>query len=1054
MELIDNYQQAVEYFKLKDFDRAQEILSGLLAENPTDIDALNFLGMIMLYAGRYKEAISYLERAIAIYEPHPVAHYNLGLCLQHLKDSEGACTHYKRAVDLKPDYIDAINNLGVAFLDLKEYAEAEKQFKTAIAMQPDNGKAFNNRGNLFYKQNKFDLAEKDYQTALKLEPGNPEFNFNLGNCYMQKKDFNKALTYFYRAAELNPTGNIVYNNIGLALFKLHRLKEAVMSFKRALNNDPQNAEVYFNLACCYRELGEPGNTKENFNSAIECYIKAFKINPDLKAALINIGNIFKKLGREKEAEQYYEKVSDDSNTKVTAFTNLGVETMMLGQVEEAMGYFNFAINVNNNITEPHYNKSHALLIKGNFTEGWKEYEWRKKRKEFHPREFSKPELVSGIDVKGKRILIYDEQGLGDAIQFIRFLPLLINQGANVIFECNASLYELFMKFKCNMSIIKREENKEPDIEYDYQIALLSLPLYFNLTIENFNQGIPYLFADTLSIKKMSMFIGGRSDFNIGIVWGGNPNHTGDNKRSCKLSYFKSLLAIEDIKLFALQKGIPLQQVFEIDFPLVVLNDHLSTLMDTAGAIENLDLIITIDTSIAHLAGAMGKPVWLLLPFFPDWRWMLKRNDSPWYPSMRLFRQSEEDNWGSVFNELLIELKNKKIKQLEKISQINLNYKEQVFESDSSSKSLIDQVENTESSKQNGKLFLGLSGTGDFGWGVVNKYLKQEVSGKIEVRSLEENQFPDSEELKNAKIFQLIKDLNFNPLFEIKGKENFGYTVFENELTTKSIENAKNFDKVITASTWDYNKLLLAGINNAGLLIQGIDPKMFYPDNTKRNNNLFVIFSGGKFEIRKGQDLVLKAISILQKKYPDIILLNAWYNVWVEFLRLMRFSKYMKYEEKGSTWAEFMNNIYNCNNIDPKRVFTLPLIPNKDLRNVYLKSDVGLFPNRCEGGTNLVMMEYMACGKPVIASFNSGHKDVLTGNNSILLKEMKEFKLFDSEKKLFADWEEPDIDEIIEKVEFAYNNRNILKEVGNSAAATMKKFTWSNTAQNLLKIVGL
>jgi len=832
------------------------------------------------------------------------------------------------------------------------------------------------------------------------------------------------------------------------------LKEAKSIFKQALIKDPQNAELHFNLAGCFRELGESDSANENFYNAIKSYNKAFEINPNLKGALINIGNIYKKLGKEVEAEQYFDKVAEDDYSKVIAYTNLGVVRMGLGLIDEAIEYFNRAIKAKNDISEPHYNKSHALLINGHFAEGWKEYEWRKKRKEFHQREFSRPELVSGTDIKGKRILVYDEQGLGDAIQFIRFVPMLIEQGAKVIIECNESLYDLFKEFARNMVMIKRDINKEPTIEYDYQIALLSLPLYFNVKIEEFTKEIPYIIPDRITTQKMSEIIGNGNDMKIGIVWGGNPNHTGDNKRSCKLSYFKSLLTIEGIKLFALQKGNSLRQVNEIDFPLVVLNNHLGTLQDTAGAMENLDLIITIDTSVAHLAGAMGKPVWLLLPFFPDWRWMLKRNDSPWYPSMRLFRQSEEDNWGSVFNELLIELKNKKIKQLEKISQMNLNYKEQAFESDSSSKSLIDQVENTDSSKQNGKLFLGLSGTGDFGWGVVNKYLKQEVSGKIEVHSLEENQFPDPEELKHAKIFQLIKDLDFNPLFDIKGRENFGYTVFENELTSKSKENAKNFDKVITASTWDYNKLLSAGINNAGLLIQGIDPKMFYPDDKKRNDNLFVIFSGGKFEIRKGQDLILKAISILQKKYPDIILINAWYNVWVESLRLMKYSKHIKYEEKGSTWAEFMNNIYFCNNIDPKRVFTLPLVPNKDLRNVYLKSDVGLFPNRCEGGTNLVMMEYMACGKPVIASFNSGHKDVLTDDNSILLKEMKEFKLFDSENNLFADWEEPDIDEIIEKIEFAYNNRSSIQEVGNSAAATMKKFTWSETALNLLKNVGL
>jgi tetratricopeptide (TPR) repeat protein/glycosyltransferase involved in cell wall biosynthesis len=1051
MDTIDNYQLAVEHFEKQDFNSAKNILYSMLLENPSDIDVLNFLGIIMLNCGRHEEAVSYFENAIAIYEPHPVAHYNLGLCFQHLKDSEAACLHYKRAIELQPDYVDAINNLGVSLLDLKRYDEAERVFNKVIDYQPHNAKAYNNRGNIYYNQGNFTQAESDYKSAVSLEPNNYEFNINLGNCYLQQKEFDESLRHYNKCLELKPNDALSFNNIGITLFKLHRFKEAKSYFKYALNNDPQNAEFHFNLAGCYRELGESASAKEDLINAIESYNRAVEIDPNRKGALINIANIYKKLGKDSEAKLYFDKVAEDKNSKVIAFTNLGVLRMGLGLVEEALEYFNLALKADDNIMEPHYNKSHALLISGNFAEGWKEYEWRKNRKEFHPREFSKPELMRGHDIKGKRILVYDEQGLGDTIQFIRFVPWLIKEGANVIVECNESLHDLFRDITQGAVMIGRCFPEEPNVEYDYQIALLSLPYYFNVKVEEFFNEMPYITANPVSVKKMSGFIREGDELKIGIVWGGNSNHTGDKKRSIRLTYFKSLLAIKGIKLFALQKGGPLNQVMEIEFPLIVLNDHLNTLMDTAGAIENLDLIITVDTSVAHLAGAMGKPVWLLLPFFPDWRWMLKRTDSPWYPSMRIFRQSEDDNWELVFNEVINALKEEKMHQQIKCFQSARAVNLITYNSFATTENQLDEKT---PSKQNGKLFLGLSGKQDYGLGIVNRYLKQELSGKIEVHSLEDNQFPSPEELDEAKIFQLMKDLDFNPLFNIKGKENFGYTVFENELSSKSVENAKNYDKVVTASTWDYEKLLTAGINNADLVIQGIDPKMFYPDDEKREGNLFVIFSGGKFEIRKSQDLILKAISILQKKYKDIILVNAWYNVWVESMRLMRYSKYINYEEKGSTWDDFMNNIYYCNDVDPKRVFTLPLVPNKDLRKVYLKSDIGLFPNRCEGGTNLVMMEYMACGKPVVASYNTGHKDILTENNSLMLKEMKEFKLYDSANTLFADWEEPDIDEIVEKIEFAYNNRNILKDIGEAAAKTMKKFTWSNTALNLLKVVGL
>lgn len=1042
METVDNYQKAVEYFDRKDFTSAKNILDGLLAENPADIDALNFLGIIMLNFGRYDEALSYLKKVISIYEPHPIAHYNIGLCRQHFRELEAACSHYKRAVELKPDYVDAINNLGVTLLDLKEYSEAEKYFNVLLIHQPKNAMAYNNRGNLFYHQDKLDLAEIDYQTALHVEPDNPEFNFNLGNCYLQQKEFDEALKYFHKCLELNPNNTLAYNNIGLTLFKLHRFNEAETYFQKALNKDPDNAEVHFNLAGCYRELGESDSTKEKLENAINYYNKAVEIDPNLKGALVNIGNIYKKLGNETEAHQYFDKVAEDKSAKVIAFTNLGVLRMGLGLIDESLEYFNLAIKADNSITEPHYNKSHALLISGNFAEGWKEYEWRKKRKEFHGREFSKPELVPGIDIQGKRILVYDEQGIGDSIQFVRFVPMLLDKGAKVLLECNELLFDLYKGITEGIELIKRNAEKEPIEDYDYQIPILSLPLYFNLTIEDFNTKSPYLFADSLVSKKMSGLIGKGEELKVGIVWAGNPNHSGDFKRSCRLSHFEALSSIRGIKLVSLQKGNALQQANENNFPVVVLDEYLNTFMDTAGAIENLDLIITVDTSVAHLAGAMGKPVWLLLPFFPDWRWMLGRNDSPWYPSMRLFRQVEDGNWNLVFDEVLNSLENMKMQQINNNEIVNRKL------------SILTDDYHKESETKKGKLFLGLTRTGDYGWGTVNKYIKKELSKRIEVKSMGDNEFPALEELNQAKIFQLVKDLDFNPLFDIRAKENYGYAVFENELTPNSIENSKLYTKIVTASTWNYEKLKAAGIHNAGLAIQGVDTEMFYPDTAKRSENLFVIFSGGKFEIRKGQDIILKAVSILQKKYPDIILLNAWYNAWIDSMRLMRFSNFMKYDEKGSTWDEFMNNIYYCNDIDPQKVFTLPLVPNKDLRQVYLKSDIGLFPNRCEGGTNLVMMEYMACGKPVIGSYNTGQKDVLTDNNCLLLKQMKEFKLFDSENWMFADWEEPSLDEIIEKIEFAYHNRETIKKIGMEGAQSMKKFAWSKTAENIIKEVGL
>jgi len=339
---------------------------------------------------------------------------------------------------------------------------------------------------------------------------------------------------------------------------------------------------------------------------------------------------------------------------------------------------------------------------------------------------------------------------------------------------------------------------------------------------------------------------------------------------------------------------------------------------------------------------------------------------------------------------------------------------------------------------------------NFGWGVCSKYLKQELSKKLKTINISEHNLPVNSKMIEGKVLHALFDLEFKSIVDIRGTENYGYTFFENELNQTSVQNSKNYDLIFAGSTWCKEKMLEAGIKNSDVLIQGIDPELFYPENIHHNKNLFIIFSGGKFEFRKGQDIVLKAVKILQHKYDDVILVNAWYNFWPATMHSMNKSRLINYEMKGNTWEEFMLNLYSINRLDAKRIFTLPVVQNEKFREIYHHTDIGLFPNRCEGGTNLVLMEYMACGKPVIASFNSGHKDVLTKKNSYPLLNMNDSKIYDERNQLISDWVEPDLDEVIYKLEYAYFNREAIKKTGIQAGNDMKKLTWSITADNLIK----
>ena len=355
-----------------------------------------------------------------------------------------------------------------------------------------------------------------------------------------------------------------------------------------------------------------------------------------------------------------------------------------------------------------------------------------------------------------------------------------------------------------------------------------------------------------------------------------------------------------------------------------------------------------------------------------------------------------------------------------------------------------------------QLFLGLQAGKNYGWGVCSDYLITELSKLTPVHILKESDDSQENSTLPGKLFQALTNVNLLPLFEMaRGNENYGYTFFENELTELSLENAKQYNLVLAGSSWCRERLREKDIHNCETLIQGVDPKKFYSIAPRKQSKNFVIFSGGKFELRKGQDLVLKAFKILQEKYEDIILVNCWYNLWPQSIRLMTNSPHIKLPDGPiRSWEQYMRSIYELNGLVDSRIKTYELVPNYHLRGIYGYTDIGIFPNRCEGGTNLVMMEYMACAKPVIASYTSGHCDVVTNQNALLLNNLKDIHLYDQNNKLIARWQEPSLEELVEKIEYAYHNREAIHQIGQKAGEDMKKFTWEQSAINLLRTIGM
>ncbi len=381
------------------------------------------------------------------------------------------------------------------------------------------------------------------------------------------------------------------------------------------------------------------------------------------------------------------------------------------------------------------------------------------------------------------------------------------------------------------------------------------------------------------------------------------------------------------------------------------------------------------------------------------------------------------------------------------------------------------------------IYLILPRGNNFGWGVCGKYLVKEISDITDVKYITESfgvedigdeyefhflksKLLGEEDAKGVNsdvnrrvggpVLQAIGNHTLIPWGpEVNGSFKAGYTFFEeNILCQEYIQNGReNFDVVITGSKWCEEVLRNHGLDNVATVIQGVDQQIFNTYHSEKEifKDNFVIFSGGKFEIRKGQDIVIKAYKVLQDRHKDVMLVNAWYNMWSDSMNTMAASPHIKYEVKSKDYATAMDRILQDNGLDTGRVVTLLPRSNALMAKIYKNTDLGLFPNRCEGGTNLVLMEYMAYGKPVIASYNSGHRDVINKDNSIMINNMKPLDINKNGARI-AIWDDPDLDETISHLEWAYQHRDELGPYGSQAGNDLKKLTWKKSAEQFVDII--
>ncbi len=605
------------------------------------------LGDALRATGRIEEAIAAFRTAIALNPNLAGAYINLGIALRQQGQFEQAIEACRHAIQLMPAIPEAHANLGLALHDQAQFEPAIAALRQAIALRPNYAQAYVNLGNAYRSTKQLDQSIAAFRKAIAQAPNLFEAHSNLGNVLRLAGETTQAIAAYQQAIALQPTVGQGHSNLGDALLEAGQVEAAVDSYRKAIELDSAspNAQTFNNFGNALQSAGK-------LDQALNAYRKAIRIQPNYPEAFNNLGNALTELGRSEEAMAAYEQSISLSPHYPQGRRNLGILLRDRGRLDEAIAQLEQAIAIDPQFAHAHWDLAYTALLAGNFRKGWKEYEWRWKLKDFPSprREFSQP-MWDGSPLNGRTILLHVEQGFGDAIQFLRYVPMVT--GGRVILECPEELERLLKSQSrlCEQLIVRGQTLPE----FDVHSPLLSLPMLFGTTQSSIPVKVPYLLPDPAVVVHWRHRVDSAGDaLKIGLVWAGNPTFKNDKARSPRqLSLLAPLAGARQARFFSLQVGTAAGQASTPPqgMQLIDLSRELRDFSDTAALIANLDLVISSDTSVAHLAGAMGKPVWVMLSFAPDWRWQLKREDCPWYPTMRLFRQVRPGDWENVIQRI-------------------------------------------------------------------------------------------------------------------------------------------------------------------------------------------------------------------------------------------------------------------------------------------------------------------------------------------------------------------------------------------------------------------
>lgn len=702
------FQDALTALNGRKLPEAERFFKAVLQREPEHVPALNLLTVVLMARERFNEAEEFIARAVKLEQRSDVSFYNYGLISKHLGKSQQALEQFTNAARLNAGVAETWNNRGTVFNELKRYEEALSDFGQAISLNPNYPEAFANkakslsalkryddaigaydqalalrpdlaeawlgRADVLRDVKRYDASVAAYEKALALRPELAEAWLGLANVRYETRHYDHALLAYDKALALKADLANAWLGRGNVLYATKHRDDASVAYDRALALRPDLAEAWVGRGNVFTDLPNYGEAEAAYDKALsfgldlaeawlgrgnvfyetrrpgdalDAYDKALALKPGLVEAWLGRGNVLTDLSRYDEALAAFDHAGTVEPDLADAWLGRGNVLFAQNRDAEALACFDKSLALDHELADGYFNKSLLKLSLGEYPEGWPLYEWRWKTRASKPfaRHFRQPLWLGETELRGETILIHFEQGFGDTINFSGYLPLLKARDCNVVFEVQKSLAALFDNQKLGAEVVAQGDALPP---FDIHCPLLSLPLVFGTTVETISAAIPRLHADARKCAAWNDKMGQGTKRRIGLVWSGNPNFRTNARRSIGLEKLLPIIT-GDHQWYSLQKDVPERDRKHLNEHACLedLSERLLDFADTAAAISQLDLVISVDTSVAHLAGALGKPVWILLSFHADFRWLRDRDDSPWYPTARLFRQDKDGEWGDV-----------------------------------------------------------------------------------------------------------------------------------------------------------------------------------------------------------------------------------------------------------------------------------------------------------------------------------------------------------------------------------------------------------------------